>query len=339
VIDVLEGRVMRRLARVLLALLCCGAPGLMAGVVLQPTPAPELEVSAWLNEDPGSLRDHRGRVVLIEFVQLRCPGSTRFLIPLFQRWEALYGDRGGVVFISVHSVFEDPESQTPRHLAQFVRENGIRHPVGIDGYDDTDDRIPVTMRRYRAGGTPHVAIIDREGRLRFSHFGVFDPSPVEAFIERLLDELPWSIGQPSGTTPRRPRPRSARDAKLSGDYVFQIIQATGVCAGWVPRMEIPAELRVRGDRIDVEFKKPLLGMDDLEIRYDSTSGRVVGMAQPPAPVGRGPVASQLRFDGVLDAQAEPPLLEFEFSMHEGRCAIQGRARVADRDDAQQRRQE
>lgn len=312
-------------ARVLLALLCCGASGVMAGVVLQPAPAPELEVSAWLNQDPGSLRDHRGRVVLIEFVQLRCPGSTQFLIPLFQRWEALYGERADVVFISIHSVFEDPDSQTPRQLAEFVHENAIRHPVGIDAYDDAGDRVPLTMRRYRAGGTPHLAIIDREGRLRFSHFGVFDPLPVEAFLGRLLEEPPWSFDKPSGKIPAQTRRRSARDAKLSGAYQFQIIQATGVCAGWIPRSEIPAELRLRGDRIDIEFKTPFLGLDELEVRYEPASGRVVGIAEPHAPVGREAGSAQLRFEGVLDAQADPPQLEFEVSMLEGKCAIQGRA--------------
>lgn len=47
---------------------------------------------------------------------------------------------------------------------------------------------PITMRRFRTGGTPHVAIVDQQGRLRFSHFGAFDPTVVERFIDRLLGE-------------------------------------------------------------------------------------------------------------------------------------------------------
>jgi hypothetical protein len=299
----------------------------MAGVVLQPTPAPEWEVSLWLNDDPGSLRDHRGRVVLIEFVQVVCPGSEGFLVPLFQRWQGLYGDREDVLIVSIHSVFDEHDYRTPHQLREFVRESGIRHPLGIDAYDDDDDRVPVTMRRYQAGGTPHVALVDREGRLRFSHFGAFDPVPVEAFIERLLQEPLRTFDAVAETTPLRKRPRPAIDTRLSGSYVFRIDQATGVCAGWIPRMEVSAELRVRGERIDVEFTTPFLGLDEMMISFDPGTGHVEGVARPRARVGGGAVsARRLRLDGVLDAQSNPPRLEFELSMLEGKCAIQGRAR-------------
>ena len=327
--NVFEDRVMRRLTNLVLALLLClcGTPGLMAGVVLQPTPAPDWEVSAWLNDDPGSLRDYRGRVVLIEFVQVLCPGSNDFLVPLFQRWQELYGEREDVLIVSIHSVFEEHDYQTPQRLQEFVRANGIRHPVGIDAYDDVDDRVPVTMRRYQTGGTPHIALVDREGKLRFSHFGTFDAAPVEAFIERLLQEPLRTFAQASETTPLRERARPTLDARLSGTYVFRINQATGVCAGWIPRMEVPAELRVRGEEIDVEFRVPFLGMDEMMISYDPRTGHVEGVAGPRARVTGGAVSPQrLRLDGVLDAQSNPPRLEFELSMLEGKCALQGRAR-------------
>ncbi len=52
------------------------------------------------------------------------------------------------------------------------------------------DDTPITMRRFRTRGTPQIVIVDKQGRLRFSHFGSFEPGPVEGLIERLLAEPP-----------------------------------------------------------------------------------------------------------------------------------------------------
>lgn len=44
------------------------------------------------------------------------------------------------------------------------------------------------MKRYRTRGTPEMAIIGKQGRIRFQRFGGFDPTEAEALIRRLLDE-------------------------------------------------------------------------------------------------------------------------------------------------------
>ncbi|MCZ6670775.1 MAG: hypothetical protein O6947_07080 [Acidobacteria bacterium] len=148
--------------------------GLPAGVVKRPFPAPEWAVSGWLNGDPGSLKENRNRVILI---------------------------------VSIHTVFEGHASQTPHRLSGFIREKKIHHPVGIDAYPEDSAEIPITMRRYRTGGTPNVTIIDKQGRVRFHHLGSFDPAPVEALIDRLLAE-PGADGE--NAAPKR-------DLILSGE--------------------------------------------------------------------------------------------------------------------------
>ena len=159
-----------------------------AGELATAVPAPEWAISEWIHEDPGSLADQRGRVVLIDFFQLWCPGCNRFSIPLFSRWEKRYAGRDDVRIVSIHTVFEGHEYQTPERLREFVEGQPMRHAVGIDAYAPDDPRMPITMRSFRTRGTPHVAIVDKQGRLRFSHFGSFDPKPVEELIERLLAE-------------------------------------------------------------------------------------------------------------------------------------------------------
>ena len=106
----------------------------------------------------------------------------------FNRWHNRYGERDDVVVLSIHTVFEGHDYQTPERLREFVETWEIEHPVGIDSYAIKGDEMPVTMRRFRTGGTPHVVIVDKQGRLRFSHFGSFKEEVVETFIEQLLAE-------------------------------------------------------------------------------------------------------------------------------------------------------
>jgi thiol-disulfide isomerase/thioredoxin len=174
-----------------------------AGVLLDPQVAPQWQVSEWLNADPGPLAGQAGRVVIIHFFQVWCPGCASFSVPLFQHWQETYGQREDVLILGIHTVFEGHDVQTPQSLRQFLLDKGIRYPVGIDAYDGGDRVTPVTMRRFDTGGTPHVAIVDRYSRLVFSHFGRFDPAPVEAFIDRLLKE--------TAAAPTRPKHTPVRD--------------------------------------------------------------------------------------------------------------------------------
>jgi hypothetical protein len=317
---------MRIIGRLAGAVLFFSAPVLMAGVVLQPAPAPEWEVSEWLNGDPGSLRDHRGRVVVIGFVQLSCPASREFAIPLLQRWHALYGDREEVVTILIHSAFASHDL-SPARLQEFTRENGILLPLGLDAYDDEDEPVPVTTRRFEAGGTPHLVIVDRDGMLRFTHFGTFATEPLEGFIERLLQEAPGTINRIFETAPSAERVRPTVDARLSGTYVFQTERATGACADWVPAAEVLAELRVYRDAIDIDFVEPLLGIPAMETSYDAATGRVEWEGRRVVATRGDDTGSRvMRLEGVLDDDAQPPELEFGLSFLGGKCAVEGRAR-------------
>lgn len=160
--------------------------------------APEWEISRWLNSKDLTLAELRGKVVVIDFFQLWCPGCNSFSVPLMQHWEAMFADEieaGRIQFVSIHTVFEGHGYQTPKRLERYIREKGITHPVGIDRHVD-GQRLPLTMKRYATRGTPEIAIIDAEGRIRFQHFGFFEPARGEALIRRLLAE-PSKAGAPS----------------------------------------------------------------------------------------------------------------------------------------------
>ncbi|MES9831839.1 MAG: TlpA disulfide reductase family protein [Candidatus Thiodiazotropha sp. DIVDIV] len=152
--------------------------------------APEWRISEWLNGDGTTVKGLRGKVVVVDFFQLWCPGCNSFSVPLMANWEIKYADQvaaGNIVFLSIHTVFEGHNYQNPDRLRDYVRKKGIKHPVGIDLHLPGEE-IPETMRRYRTRGTPEMAIIDRHGVVRFQKFGSFDPGRGERLIDSLLKE-------------------------------------------------------------------------------------------------------------------------------------------------------
>ncbi|MEM7248120.1 MAG: redoxin domain-containing protein [Acidobacteriota bacterium] len=149
--------------------------------------APKLDVDRWFGDGPASLSELEGKVVVLEFFQLWCPGCNRFSHPLMKRWHRELSKRDDVAFLSVHTVFEGHSAQTPDRLADWIEQNRTSWPVGVDR-QEPDQRLPETMRTWRTRGTPEMAFIDRRGFVRFQQFGSFDSQRARAFLDELLKE-------------------------------------------------------------------------------------------------------------------------------------------------------
>ena len=161
-----------------------------ASALASPKKAPEWVISEWINGPGVTLDELRGKVVVIEFFQLWCPGCNKFSIPLMQKWSNTFRDEiksSKLELVSIHTVFEGFDYQTPERLRSFVKEKGIKHLVGIDTHKE-GKRIPETMKRYQTRGTPEMAVVDKKGFIRFRDFGSFEPLPVEELIRRLINE-------------------------------------------------------------------------------------------------------------------------------------------------------
>lgn len=156
--------------------------------------APELEISKWLNGKGTFLKNLQGKVVVLEFFQLWCPGCSKFSIPLMKEWIKKFADDKNVFFISIHTVFEGHSYQNPRRLKKFLKSKNIKHPVGIDRHRGNEP-VPITMQRYRTGGTPCIVIIDKSGVIRFKYFGAFREEPVGDLIRYLIKEKFQSAGE------------------------------------------------------------------------------------------------------------------------------------------------
>lgn len=149
-------------------------------------PAPELDVTAWLNGPPTTLAELRGRVVVLETFQMLCPGCVSHGLPQAQRVRAA-NDPAELVVLGLHTVFEHHEAMTPANLEVFISEYRLAFPVGVDRHVE-GQAIPVTMQRYGLQGTPSTVLIDRKGQIRASHFGAVDDLTLGMQLGRLLSE-------------------------------------------------------------------------------------------------------------------------------------------------------
>jgi len=149
--------------------------------------APELTVSQWFNtKQPLTLEQLRGKVVLLHAFQMLCPGCVNHGVPQAERVHRQYGG-ADLAVVGLHTVFEHHAVMTPAALQVFLSEFRIMHPVGVDT-SDPDSSMPVTMRRYRMGGTPTLILIDRLGRIRVQELGQVDDMRLGVWIGRLLAE-------------------------------------------------------------------------------------------------------------------------------------------------------
>ena len=139
--------------------------------------APEFHgIERWLNSEALTLERLRGRVVLIDFWTYSCINCLRTL-PYVTDWDARYRD-SGLTIVGVHS----PEFAFEREEAN-VRENaeklGIAYPIALDnGFG--------TWSAWNNQYWPARYLIDREGHVRYYHFGEGEYAETEQAIRQLL---------------------------------------------------------------------------------------------------------------------------------------------------------
>ncbi|MFL5919275.1 MAG: cytochrome c biogenesis protein DipZ [Gaiellaceae bacterium] len=149
--------------------------------------APEVQgISAWINTQPLTLRDLRGKVVLIDFWTYSCINCLRTL-PQLEAWDAKYR-KDGLVIVGVHTpefAFEHVAS----NVKGAVRRLGVRYPV----VQDNDYDI---WNGYSNQYWPAEYLIDRKGHVRHAHFGEGEYDQTEQTIRKLLGE---KAGAPAST--------------------------------------------------------------------------------------------------------------------------------------------
>jgi cytochrome c biogenesis protein CcdA/thiol-disulfide isomerase/thioredoxin len=154
------------------------APAAGIADAIGPAAAELTGITHWINSPPLTLRELRGKVVLIDFWTYSCINCIRTL-PYTTAWYDKYKDQGLVV-IGVHAPEFAFEHETA-NVQEAVKRYQIRYPVA----QDNDFK---TWRAYDNRYWPAEYIIDAKGRLRHTHFGEGDYDETEIVLQRLLTE-------------------------------------------------------------------------------------------------------------------------------------------------------
>lgn len=144
--------------------------------------APELrDVTAWINSEPITLRQLRGKVVVVHFWAFGCINCIRNL-PHYQGWQEKFA-KDGVTIIGIQT----PETDSERKLDNLQRnviERKIEYPVVFDGASEN----------WKAWGNnmwPSVYLIDKQGRVRNWWYGElnWEGAKGEEFLRKRIAEL------------------------------------------------------------------------------------------------------------------------------------------------------
>jgi len=154
--------------------------------------APEIG-RVWLNSTPLSFRQLRGRAVLVDFWDYTCVNCIRTL-PYVQAWFERYREKGLTV-IGVHTP-EFTFAQYESNVERGIREFGLTYPIVIDSNREIWKAF---ANRY----WPTKYLLDKDGYLRYGHFGEGGYGECEQVIQELLREIDSTIQLPALMEPLR----------------------------------------------------------------------------------------------------------------------------------------
>ncbi|MFA6004965.1 MAG: cytochrome c biogenesis protein DipZ [Patescibacteria group bacterium] len=141
--------------------------------------APEIiPGGAWFNTVPLTLAELRGKVVLIDFWTYTCINCQRTL-PYLREWNEKYKDKG-LVIIGVHTP-EFEFEKNKENVAQAIKDFKLTYPI-------VQDNDFSTWHAYENRYWPAKYFIDKDGTIRYTHFGEGAYDDSEKIIQELLKE-------------------------------------------------------------------------------------------------------------------------------------------------------
>lgn len=142
-----------------------------------PYPAPPIAgIDAWINSEPLTINQLRGKVVLIDFWTYSCINCIRTL-PYLNDWYQRYHDKG-LVIIGVHTPEFDFEKDL-NNVQKAVLRDGIKYPVALDNHF-------TTWSNYFNIFWPAHYLINQNGKIVYRHFGEGEYAITENNIRYLL---------------------------------------------------------------------------------------------------------------------------------------------------------
>ena len=141
-------------------------------------PAPEFSgLANWINSrEIKSMRELRGKVVLVDFWTYSCFNCVN-TFPYVQGWHEKFADEGLVV-LGIHAP-EFAFERDANNVKNAAKKYGLTYPIAQDnGFK--------LWRAYKNRYWPAFYLIDKQGMVRYTHFGEGQYKQMEAAIASLL---------------------------------------------------------------------------------------------------------------------------------------------------------
>lgn len=252
----------------------------------------------WLNSEPLTMEQLRGKVVLVDFWTYSCINCIR-TIPYVRAWAEKYKEQGLVV-IGVHTpefAFEKKIDNVKKAVGDFK----IGYPVAID----SNFQI---WRAYNNSYWPAHYLIDAKGQIRYHHFGEGNYRETEQAIQNLLRE---AGGEKAASAPVVP---TTKGAEASPDLLN--IRSPETYLGYERADNFASPERLRTDKAsNYSFGQPGLNQWGLSGRWTAGAEQVT-LDQPNGAIayhfqardlhlvlGSGAAGKPIRFRVTIDGKA------------------------------------
>lgn len=265
---------------------------------LDDAPALADDLGPWLNtpgDEPLTAEDLDGKVVLVDFWTYSCINCIRTL-PYLRGWHEQYAD-DGLVILGVHT----PEFAFERDLGNVrdaTRDLDVTWPVALDNEYRTWDNF---SNRF----WPAKYLIDRDGTLRYVHYGEGKYDQTEQLIRELLDvEADEQMASQEGaiTQIRSFTPETYVGYRRAENFAARAQNAPSIGSGfvsdetarYVPDPELEENEWALEGLWKVEDERAISQSDDATLTMRFTANKAYLVMSPP-PSGAATVG--VRIDG------------------------------------------
>lgn len=123
-------------------------------LIVSTSPLPELACATWHHSPPLTVKELRGKVIVLNFWGTWC-GPCKRDFPTLRMLHDQFSDRGLVV-VGIHT----DHHYDPRDVKEDMEQYGLSYPIAIDAPGGT------TAKSYGVNSYPTTLVIGRDGRLR-----------------------------------------------------------------------------------------------------------------------------------------------------------------------------
>lgn len=268
-------------------------------------------ITKWLNsETPLTIKELRGKVVLVDFWTYTCINCIRTL-PHLTSWYEKYKDKG-LVIVGVHT----PEFQfehSTKNVLEALKMHGIHYPVAQDnGFS--------TWNNFNNEYWPAEYLIDAHGQIRRTHFGEGEYDEMEMAIRELLNENGQSPSGPLTNLPDKTPEGEQSPETYLGASRMEYFYPTGKINVGQMIFAFPKEIRLNSFTLSGEWNiqnENAVAGKDAQLQYHFLADKVYLVLHPgktnvPSrikvlldgnPIGRSEVGSDVQ-NGVVTLDSD-----------------------------------